>query len=243
VHTTTDGTDPAEQTAADERAVAEEWARRAERQGLARVMRASQPARLNSGVTARTRHLVSELLRTAAAELHRPPASVLEVGCGAGRLTPTLARHARHVTALDMTPAMLDAARRACTGLAHVDFVLARAEQLPWRGRTFDVGVSVWVLMHLLDEAKLARVCASLAESCRHVLLIEYEHAHIPVGPWSRLRTLDAYVSLLGGADIVAERSLDYGGDRSFAALVRPHRAPRDTGDGAARPQGHRSTP
>ncbi|MGP3924281.1 class I SAM-dependent methyltransferase [Streptomyces sp. 8N616] len=206
--------------------VTREWARRAEREGLARVMRASQPSRLNSQVTDATRRIVADYLRIAAAGLRRPVASALEVGCGVGRLTPTLADHARHVTAIDMTPRMLDSAKAACAGLTHVDFALARAEELPWRGSTFDVGVSVWVLMHLLDEEQLSRVCTSLAESSRYVVLIEYEHAQIPVSRWSRLRALDYYLSLLTGAYVVEERYLDYGGDRSTAALIRlPHPA------------------
>lgn len=220
VRTTTDDPAPAQED------VAREWARRAERQGLARVMRASQPTPLNSRVTAETRDIVADYLRTAAADLGRPLASALEVGCGVGRLTPTLAGQAEHVTAIDMTPRMLDAARSACAGLDHVDFTLARAEELPWRGRTFDVSVSVWVLMHLLDDERLAQVCASLAASSRYLVLIEYERARIPVSRWSRLRTLDGYLALMDGAQVVEERSLDYGGDRSTAALVRfPHPA------------------
>jgi 2-polyprenyl-3-methyl-5-hydroxy-6-metoxy-1,4-benzoquinol methylase len=189
-------------------------------------MRASQPSQLNALVTDATRRIVADYLRVVAAELRRPVASALEVGCGVGRLTPTLAGHAEHVTAIDMTPRMLDAAKAACAGLAHVDFALAPAEEIPWRGTTFDVSVSVWVLMHLLDGERLAEVCASLAASSRYVVLIEYEHARIPVSPWSRLRTLDDYLSLFTGAQVVEERCLDYGGDRSTAALIRfPHPA------------------
>lgn len=203
--------------------VAQEWARRAERTGLARVMRASQPAGINETVTAKTRHLVADYLLRAAADLHRPVESALEVGCGAGRLTPTLARRARRVTAVDMTAAMLDSARAACTGLGNVSFVHAAAEELPWHGKVHDIAVSVWVLMHLLDEAQLARVCASLAESSRYILLVEYTEARIPVSSWSRLRSRDDYLALFGGGDIVEERVLDYGGDRSTALLFRPH--------------------
>ena len=67
---TTGGPQQAPQSAADvtDAAVAEEWARRAGRTGLARVMRASQPTRLNSRVTEQTRHLVTGYLRRASAE-------------------------------------------------------------------------------------------------------------------------------------------------------------------------------
>ncbi|MBB5158788.1 class I SAM-dependent methyltransferase [Saccharopolyspora phatthalungensis] len=201
--------------------VAAEWARRAERNGLARVMRASQPAELNAGTTGVTRGIVDEYLRLVAADLRRPVATALEVGCGVGRLTPTLATHADRVTAIDMTPQMLDNARRNCADLTNVDFMLARAEDITWQASMFDVGVSVWVLMHLLDDEQLAKVCTSLAESLRYLVLIEYSGAQIPVSRWSRLRTLEDYLAVLPGAQVLQERSLDYGGDASTAALIR----------------------
>ncbi len=201
--------------------VTEEWRQRARRDGLARVMRASQPAEHNADTTERTRKAVAEGLRTAARELSRPLATALEVGCGIGRLTPTVAAHADHVTALDMTPGMLEAARESCADLTNVDFELARAENLPWNGRKFDVAVSVWVLMHVLDEEALTRICRSISRSCHYFVLVEYAEAAIPVSEWSRLRSADDYLALMPGAQLVETKELDHGGDRSTAALIR----------------------
>ena len=75
--------------------------------------------------------------------------------------------------------------------------------------------------MHLLYENALARVCRSLAESARYVVLIEYERPAVPVSPWSRLRSLADYLNLLPGSVVVRRQDLDYGGDRSTAALIR----------------------
>jgi 2-polyprenyl-3-methyl-5-hydroxy-6-metoxy-1,4-benzoquinol methylase len=198
-----------------------EWEKRARRNGLIRVMRASQPTELNERVTTATKTIVGDYLDLATQELGRPLANVLEVGCGIGRLTPELARRAKAITAVDMTPAMLVAAREACRPLTNVDFQCARAEHLPWQGARFDVGVSVWVLMHLLDEDRLAQVCRSLAASCRYLVLIEYERAAVPVSRWSRLRTLTDYLHLLPGSAVVRRQDIDYGGDLSAAALIR----------------------
>lgn len=198
-----------------------EWEKRARRSGLIRVMRASQPTTLNETVTEVTKGIVGDYLDLATRELGRPLADVLEVGCGIGRLTPVIAHRADAVTAVDMTPAMLAAARDSCRQLTNVDFRCARAEQLPWHGARFDVGVSVWVLMHLLDEDRLAQVCRSLAASCRYLVLIEYERAAVPVSRWSRLRTLADYLDLLPGSAVVRRQDIDYGGDLSTAALIR----------------------
>ncbi|WP_243794344.1 class I SAM-dependent methyltransferase [Saccharopolyspora gloriosae] len=201
--------------------VAGEWRQRSRRDGLARVMRASQPAEHNAATTERTRDAVSAGLRTAARELARPLSTVLEIGCGIGRLTPTLAAHAGRVTALDMTPGMLDEARASCAHLSNVDFEFARAEDLPWEGRKIDVAVSVWVLMHVLDEAALAEICRSISRSCRYFVLVEYAQAAIPVSEWSRLRSVDDYLALMPGARLVESQELYYGGDLSTAALIR----------------------
>jgi 2-polyprenyl-3-methyl-5-hydroxy-6-metoxy-1,4-benzoquinol methylase len=201
--------------------VTEEWRQRARREGLARVMRASQPAKYNADTTEQTRQVVAGNLRTAARELARPLSAALEMGCGIGRLTPTLAAQADRVTALDMTPGMLDEAKASCANLSNVEFELARAEDLPWHGQKFDVAVSVWVLMHVLDEAALAEICRSISHSSRYFVLVEYAQAAIPVSEWSRLRSVDDYLALMPGAQLVKAQELHYGGDRSTAALIR----------------------
>ncbi|ACU37712.1 class I SAM-dependent methyltransferase [Actinosynnema pretiosum subsp. pretiosum] len=195
--------------------VAAEWERRAARDGLARVMRASQPTALAESTTARTRELVAGHLDRLA-----PVGSALEIGCGMGRLTPTIAARASRVLALDMTGPMLDLARAACAGLSTVDFHRAPVQEMPVPRRKFDVAVCVWVLMHVLDEDELAEACRRIAASARHLVLVEYERAHVPVGRYSRLRGLADYLELLPGARLVERRELDYGGDLSFAALI-----------------------
>lgn len=68
----------------------------------------------------------------------------LDVGCGAGGLTRWLAPRAEHVTGLDISPAMLDIARRRrdADGLPNADFVLGDAEDPPFGEGSFDLVVS-----------------------------------------------------------------------------------------------------
>ena len=54
--------------------------------------------------------IVDAILTTAAAG---PGAAVLEIGCGTGQLTRQLAGRGLNVTAIDIGPAMVDAARSA----------------------------------------------------------------------------------------------------------------------------------
>lgn len=200
--------------------VAREWRTRASRAGLSRVMRASQPEALNAGVTEQTRAVVASQLDLAGERLGRRPKRALEIGCGIGRLTPTIAEHADRVHAIDMTPAMLAQATVACAHLSTVDFGCIRVDRMSPPRERFDAAVCVWVLMHVLDERQLAAACQVIAASTRYLTLIEYEHAGIPVSHWSRLRTLEEYLELLPGGAVVDKQVVDYGGDRSFAALI-----------------------
>jgi SAM-dependent methyltransferase len=195
--------------------IADEWGRRAERSGLARVMRASQPAELAEGTTIRTHQLVTHYLRSLG-----PIGSALEIGCGMGRITPAIAAQADAVTAIDMTPRMLVLARAACAHLPGVEFRQFTVQQLPWQDKRFDVAICVWVLMHVLDDDEIARACHAIAGAARHLVLVEYEHADIPVGRYSRLRDLDEYLALLPGSRLIERHELAYGGDRSFTALI-----------------------
>lgn len=200
--------------------IAAEWRRRSARPGLARVMRASQPADLAAGVTEETRRLVADHLRATSAILGRPVHSALELGCGIGRITPTIAMHAEHVLALDLTAEMIAEARAACAGLPNVEFLQRPVERLPLGAERVDIAVCVWVLMHVLDDDTLAAACRGIGRSARYLSLVEYEHAAVPVGRFSRLRTVDQYLAVLPGAELVECRELRYGGDRSLAALI-----------------------
>ena len=200
--------------------IAAEWRRRAGLDGLARVMRVSQPASLAAAVTEETRRVVADHLQAVAGRLARPVRSALEVGCGIGRITPTIAAHAGYVLALDPVTEMLRAATRACAGLPNVEFHRHTAQRLPHWPARFDVAVCVWVLMHILDEEEVRVACRRVAGSARHLVLVEYEHADVPVGAFSRLRSLEDYLAMLPGARLLGRQDLYYGGDRSFAALI-----------------------
>ncbi len=77
-----------------------------------------------------------------------PGRSTLEVGAGEGRIARELVDLGHHVTALELSPTLLEAARAA--GSAH-DYVRADAEHLPFPDATFDRVVAYNVLMDVAD--------------------------------------------------------------------------------------------
>ena len=80
---------------------------------------------------------------------------VLELGCGAGDLSLQLLRHGARLTALDVSPAMVELARR-CAPDAR--FLVAPAEDTGLPDESFDRVVGKWVLHHVDVEAAAREV-------------------------------------------------------------------------------------
>ena len=90
---------------------------------------------------------------------------VLDVACGPGLLACEFARVAGQVTGIDLTPAMIDEARRrqATMNLTNLNWHLGEAVSLPFDDRSFDVVTTRYSFHHFTDPAavldQMIRVC------------------------------------------------------------------------------------
>ncbi|MFF5084617.1 class I SAM-dependent methyltransferase [Actinoplanes sp. NPDC000266] len=100
----------------------------------------------------------------------RPGAPVLEVGCGTGQATRSMAALGWTVTAVEPGPALAELARRRLAGFPNVTVEEAAFEDWPDRGRRFDVLVaaSSW---HWVDPEIGRRRAAALAG---HLALLDF---------------------------------------------------------------------
>jgi SAM-dependent methyltransferase len=101
--------------------------------------------------------------------------SVLDVGTGTGRAARLLARSGARVTGVDASEEMLAVARQRTTaeGL-NIPFLIGDAHALEFPDRSFDVAVSLRVLMHT------RRWALCISELCRvadHLLVLDYPSA------------------------------------------------------------------
>jgi len=94
-----------------------------------------------------------------------PEDTVLDVACGPGLLACAFARVARHATGIDITPAMLEQARKAQQeqGLANVSWKQGDVTRLPYPDGHFSIVSSRFVFHHLEEPLvvlkEMKRVC------------------------------------------------------------------------------------
>jgi SAM-dependent methyltransferase len=81
---------------------------------------------------------------------------VLDIGCGPGILTVTLAPLVEEIVGLDLTPDMITRARSRSNelGLTNVSFMQGSADNLPFASNYFDIVVTRLLLHHLLSPSR-----------------------------------------------------------------------------------------
>ena len=89
-------------------------------------------------------------------------AHVLEVGCGHGALTRRVARRARSVLALDISPRMIEVARARSSAHPNIAYRLADVTTAALPEAAFDVVLSVATLHHVPLEPTVRRLAAAV---------------------------------------------------------------------------------
>lgn len=115
----------------------------------------------------------------------RPHAMALDIGCGAGRNTVPLAHMGYHVHGIDLSAAMIGAARdRArAEGAARCLLSLASMTALPIRGEALDLVVAhgIWNLATRDDELRMAMAeAARVAKAGARLFVYTFARASLP---------------------------------------------------------------
>jgi ubiquinone/menaquinone biosynthesis C-methylase UbiE len=113
---------------------------------------------------------------------------VLDVGCGAGYFAREMARGGAEVTAVDVSPRMIEHARRESGGHA-VEYLVADAAELASRlaGRSFDLATSCVALQDMPRvERVLSEVHQLLRPGARFVACIMHPCNDMPLRVWER---------------------------------------------------------
>lgn len=109
-------------------------------------------------------------------------ATLLEAGCGTGRMTPVFAARCRSLLSADFSFESLRVCRRKllAANITNVDLIQADVCALPVRTETFPKVVSCQVLEHVPTPESRARMIAELSRVARSggdVVLSAYQHS------------------------------------------------------------------
>ncbi|MGC9348435.1 MAG: class I SAM-dependent methyltransferase [Anaerolineae bacterium] len=101
---------------------------------------------------------------------------VLDVATGGGHTALKFAPYVAHVTASDITPAMLNAAERHLTdkGVTNVAFKQVAAEDMPFDDASFDLVTCRIAPHHFDDAARFVREAARVLKPCGTLLVQDH---------------------------------------------------------------------
>jgi ubiquinone/menaquinone biosynthesis C-methylase UbiE len=100
----------------------------------------------------------------------------LEIGCGTGAFSRLLAQRARRVLALDLSPNMIQLARKRARDYPNIDFQCADATEWDYPLEGFDCVASVATLHHLEMRAMLSKMSRALKRGGTLLILDLFEN-------------------------------------------------------------------
>ncbi len=154
-----------------------------------------------------------------------PNDTVLDVACGGGIVVCAFAPRVSHATGIDMTPAMLDRARKvaADNGLTNVTWRQGDVEHLPFPDASFSIVVTRFAVHHFQHPAvvfaEMVRVCrpggrivvVDTYVSEDLVQAVEFNKLELLRDPsHARCLSLPELEALYGGAGLAAPRQTFY---------------------------------
>jgi SAM-dependent methyltransferase len=108
---------------------------------------------------------------------------VLDVAAGAAHLGRALAPKVAHVSALDLTPEMLEQGRSLAesAGLRNIAFQIGDAVSLPWLSAQFDLTVCRLTLHQVADPAAVVREMVRVTRPTGRIAVIDITNADDPM--------------------------------------------------------------
>lgn len=105
----------------------------------------------------------------------RPEDTVLDLACGPGILACAFAATARHVTGVDLTPAMIEQAQalQRSKGLTNLGWRVGDVASLPFGDGSFSMAFTRYSFHHLLDPAGVLAEMVRVAEPGGRVVVVD----------------------------------------------------------------------
>jgi ubiquinone/menaquinone biosynthesis C-methylase UbiE len=121
-----------------------------------------------------------------------PDDTVLDVACGGGLVVCAFAKTVRHATGIDLTPAMLEQARKnqAAQGLTNVTWQQGDVVPLPFPDASFSIVTSRFAFHHFLDPLAVLREMKRVAKPGGKVMVVDSAPAPDRADAFNRVERL-----------------------------------------------------
>jgi ubiquinone/menaquinone biosynthesis C-methylase UbiE len=121
-----------------------------------------------------------------------PDDTVLDVACGGGLVVCAFAKTVRHATGIDLTPAMLEQARKnqAAQGLTNVTWQQGDVVPLPFPDASFSIVTSRFAFHHFLDPLAVLREMKRVAKPRGKVMVVDSAPAPDRADAFNRVEKL-----------------------------------------------------
>jgi len=121
-----------------------------------------------------------------------PTDTVLDVACGGGLVVCAFARVVRHATGIDLTPAMLEQARKvqAAQGLTNVAWTLGDVLPLPFPDAHFTIVTCRFAFHHFLDPLAVLREMRRVTAPGGKVMVVDSAPAPDRADAFNRMEKL-----------------------------------------------------
>jgi SAM-dependent methyltransferase len=172
----------------------EDWDKRA-RENAAHYIRTgsedtSEREFFQSGEINVANEIMPEMLRICGGSRSPLDLHALEIGCGVGRMTRMMARIFGHVTAVDVSPEMIERAKANLRGLDNVTLVLGDGHTLSaLPDESHDFAFSFIVFQHIPSAAVIHSYCREVYRVLRPGSLFKFQLQGMDGGMFERPTT------------------------------------------------------
>lgn len=173
--------------------VKKHWDTRAQRPDVQSVMSARHTLEENQRATEELRRDVFEFLKGSI-----EGKKVFELGVGVGRLTGEIAKRAKEVVGVDLSPIMLARAKQNLKDFDNVQLLLGKITELDLPSKSFDLVFESIVLLHILNPTELRETITKMQELSDKIFIVEHtdEGPDFPISKYSILRKPEEYEKL-----------------------------------------------
>jgi len=162
-----------------------------------------------------------------------PDDTVLDVACGGGLVVCAFAKTVRHATGIDLTPAMLEQARKnqVAQGLTNVTWKQGDVLPLPFPDASFSIVTSRFAFHHFLDPLAVLKEMRRVAKRSGKVMVVDSAPAPDRADAFNRVEKLrdpshvrampvDEHKSLYAKAGLAEPRLTWYRLESEMEALI-----------------------